>query len=619
MISFSSEFLAENTARFSSRFPELAQLCSLDKSERAMQLLESLGPDVRLEQCRNGEATLAVGPRYLHSRYDPAAEAEKILKSSASFSGDGCLFCGIGLGFLPELYALRYPEAPLVIVEPEPAFLAAAFAARPLDRLFAHRNLMIICGTEPLSIPPILERTGLDDIRIYAQPSITFVHAEWFEQLERAFGRSREKKQINQNTLKRFGDLWLRNMSRNLGELERRGGILPFSRLLDGIPVLLLAAGPSLDEIIPVLGELRKHCAVIAVDTSVRACARAGIEPDFIVLADPQYWNWRHFDGQSCPSSILVTELAAWPAVFRFVCSGIYLFSSRFPLAHFLEKRMGVQGELGAGGSVATTAWDFAAFLGASEIYAAGLDLGFPDRKTHFSGSIFEERTHTVSTRLDTAETAGYRALYGAGPYPVPDYRGGTVLTDKRLSLYAWWFESALAKPNAPPTWTLAPKGMKIEGILPAEAGQLASKSELRSEIERRLSAFRRGGTRQQPASGEFGKALKELIEALEDIERIAGRAAAICARKRPEAGAERRKAERDIVAELDRIDRQLLSHPAKELAAMIFDRFRDNGNSLADPIEESRLVYAAIQEAARRNLDLVGTSKKNKEDAQQR
>lgn len=597
-------------ALFRSRFPDLAVVCALETRPQAEKWLNRLPADVRLEACRNGDVTILSGERSLHSRYNPVAEAENILKASKSFREEGCVFAGFGLAYLPELYAIRYPESTIVIVESDPALLALALASRPLQRLFSHTKLLIVCGAEPEELPSILERTGLQELSAYASPAITSMNPDWYARMEISLKRWKDKRQINRNTLRRFGDLWLKNMCRNLAELERREGISRFSGMFTDIPVLLLAAGPSLDEVLPALQELKKKCVVIAVDTAVRACMRVGVEPDFIVVADPQYWNWRHFDGQSCPKSYLITELAAWPAVFRFPCRAIHLFSSRFPLAHFLEQRLGLHGELGAGGSVATTAWDFAAYVGTPRIYLAALDLGFPDLKTHFTGSIFEDRTHCVSTRFATSETAGYLALYGAHPYPVPDYRGRTVLTDHRLSLYAWWFENRLAQADSPETATLTHTGMKIAGINPVPLNHIQNLPDRRDEINRRLNlAQTKTGARSKPRNMSYHSALNELIAALEDLEELASRGMSICDRMQASVIRKNRKIEAESFTELDRIDTELISHPAKELAAMIFDRFRNTeseSSTASDPVSDSKEVYSAIKVAAQRNIHLI-------------
>jgi len=361
---------------------------------------------------------------------------------------------------------------------------------------------------------------------------------------------------------------------------------------------VILAAGPSLDRILPSLPALREKCVIIAVDTAVRACVRSGVEPDFIVLVDPQYWNWRHLDGVVSPSSILITESAAWPAVFRFECRAIYLCSSLFPLGKFLEERTGVRGELGAGGSVSTTAWDFARHLGAQNIFMAGLDLGFPDRKTHFTGSIFEDRTHTVSSRVSPSETAGYLALYGAGPYPVPDYRGGYVLTDKRLILYAWWFESRLSLYPEHKTATLTAEGVRIPGFSIARLEDILGNEQKRSFIDQTLSQILEKdqadiGSRNPE---QFQKALNELHCALEEMGNLADKGMKICDSCVDEG------ASTSILAQLDEIDRKILSHPGKEIVAMVFT---ENGNEASSgALGPSKAIYRQIGLAVKKNIE---------------
>ncbi|WP_439647446.1 motility associated factor glycosyltransferase family protein [Brucepastera parasyntrophica] len=388
-------------------------------------------------------------------------------------------------------------------------------------------------------------------------------------------------------------------------------GIHHFSSLFPDTPVLVLAAGPSLDYILPFLPEISKRCVIIAVDTALRACLKSGINPDFIILVDPQYWNWRHLAGLSSPGSILITESAAWPAVFRFQCRRIYLCSSLFPLGKFIESRIGKKGELGAGGSVATSAWDFARFLGAKTIYMAGLDLGYPEKKTHFRGSTFEEQTHTVSGRTTPAETASIRTLYSAGPYEVPDYTGGTVLTDKRLMLYSWWFENRLAAYPENKTVTLSPDGVKIPGFTVAGYAELLQLPVCRDRITSKVETVL--GTEFVPDMESFDNTIRELKNALEDIKELAAKAANLCSECGPE-GSGRSYA--SVFAELDAIDRKIMQHPAKEIAAMVFqsvadetngkDENKENPSGKAGVIARSKKLYTGIVAAADRNLTLL-------------
>jgi hypothetical protein len=223
-----------------------------------------------------------------------------------------------------------------------------------------------------------------------------------------------DKREVNINTLKRFASLWVRNLLSNLGRFITSPGILVGEKRFSDIPALVLAAGPSLDEVLPDLAALRERCLIVAVDTSYRFCRYQGVEPDFLVTVDPQYWNSRHLDWLPRAGTVLVSESSTHPRVFRSVGGreeDIYFVSSFFPLGTYIEQLIGKRGLIGAGGSVATTAWDLCRYLGCSSIYMAGLDLGFPGKRTHARGAFFEESMHGRSTRFYTSEQMNFDYL----------------------------------------------------------------------------------------------------------------------------------------------------------------------------------------------------------------
>ena len=138
-----------------------------------------------------------------------------------------------------------------------------------------------------------------------------------------------------------------------------------------------------------------------------------------------------------------------------------------FPIGNFFEKNTQEKGLLAAGGSVTTTAWDFARMCGASEIYLAGMDLGFPNKETHIRGSKFEEKIHCESFRIKTSETKNIETLFSATPFYAKDYNGNEILTDKKMQLFSWWFEKNCtnAVSQGVKTFSLTPESLAINGI----------------------------------------------------------------------------------------------------------------------------------------------------------
>ena len=118
------------------------------------------------------------------------------------------------------------------------------------------------------------------------------------------------------------------------------------------------------------------------------------------------------------------------------------LISSLFPLGKYFESLVGEKGQLGAGGSVATTAWDLARFIGCKPIIMAGLDLGFPQNQTHCPETFFETLKLIESNRFHPASSATFKYQYSANPFWVKANNGDRTITDQRMQIYNWWFES---------------------------------------------------------------------------------------------------------------------------------------------------------------------------------
>ena len=122
-------------------------------------------------------------------------------------------------------------------------------------------------------------------------------------------------------------------------------------------------------------------------------------------------------------------------------------------------------GDLGTGGSVACSAWNFAVYCGAKEIFLAGVDLGFPQKQTHIKGSSAEQTWHTVSNRTSTAENNGISALYSALSQKSTNYNNEEIITDSRMKMFAWYLESRIASNPGIKTYTLCNESMKIPGV----------------------------------------------------------------------------------------------------------------------------------------------------------
>ena len=439
-----------------------------------------------------GQPTARLGPVYLHSRYDPAREADRLVRESTPPGVSLGVFYGFGLGYLVESFVRLHPSTPVAVVEPDPGLFAEALAARDLRPLLANPLLHWFLGGSPAQSLLGLEELPLGAVQVVRLRSVHDLHAEWYGELDGLLQAALARREVNTNTLRRFGRLWVRNLLANLEPLLEFPGLRALEAALQGLPAVVLAAGPSLEDLLPLLPQVRERAVLIAVDTSLRPCLSAGVEPDFLLVVDPQYWNSRHLDRAAPRRTVLISETSTWPGVFRSLRLPTFLASSIFPLGQHLEGLVGAKGALGAGGSVATSAWDFARLAGSAPIFMAGMDLGFPGLRTHARGTFFEELRPVLSGRLEPAEELAYRYLREAGLYPCPANGGGSTLSDRRMEVYRGWFETQMRLHPAVETRNLSREGTRIAGMPYQEPAALLALPRRREEIERRLEEVRR-------------------------------------------------------------------------------------------------------------------------------
>jgi hypothetical protein len=475
-----SLYYSQNMAALKRIFPLLAEEIEKVNSDEA---------GFRVETAASGDPTLVYNGLYVHSKMDPKREAERLAAGAAAAGEEDtpALVLGFGLGYAFSALAAKFPKRPVIIVEKHPEIIKRALELRDFSAPLAREKLVFVLDAESLTAAlSLFESTPGVPPLVIRNRALCDLDKEWYERAEDKIAAWNKRTNVNQATKKRFGKRWVKNLSLNLQAVRDFPGISRLEGILaqNDIPVFLAAAGPSLDETGPYLGEIFKRCLVAAVDTSLRFLCGRKIEPDFVLSVDPQYWNSRHLDRVCPPNTRLVAESAVYPTLLRLPFGGIFLCGSFFPLGRFVEDRVDPKGDLGAGGSVATSAWDFIRLLGAKNVWISGLDLSFPELKTHFHGALFEEKFHASSGRFVPGETSNYRLLRDGRPFYTKRGGGGTVLTDERLSLYASWFENRFSQFPMVENFCLSSGGMEIKGLKIEAIKKLLALPERRKEID---------------------------------------------------------------------------------------------------------------------------------------
>ena len=179
-------------------------------------------------------------------------------------------------------------------------------------------------------------------------------------------------------------EVFIRRQFENLGENRRPAK--PLLGLFQGKTAVLLAGGPSLDEIFPWLQENRERVVVLAVSRVCRRLQEVGVVPDFIFSIDPHPVSFDvskealHF----WRDAVLVHMYHVTPLLLGQWCGRSFFLGPRTIWKSELNA-----GTVGAPGpTVTNTAIKAAIEMGFSQLILAGVDLCFSrEGFTHASGS----------------------------------------------------------------------------------------------------------------------------------------------------------------------------------------------------------------------------------------
>jgi len=601
--------------------------------------------DIKVETNASGEPALMVKGLYVHSPRDPVKEGKRLAEaaiaeaSAAANKNSPAVFIvlGFGLGYATQAVAEIDRQSPIIIVEKYPALLRLAFELRNLETILSKANTAFVLDADGITTAlSHFEKNEKLKVEILRNRTLTGIDEQWYSPIENKIRTWTLKNDVNSATLKKFGRRWVKNILRNSRAIRDLPGISRFAGLAgdgasfyayyrtyynaagDGasgappLPVFMAAAGPGLDKASGLLPEIRKRCILLAVDTSLRFLFRNGAEPDFALVIDPQFWNSRHLDRCVSGNTRLIVESAVYPPVLRLPFKGSYLCGSLFPLGKFIERKVDPKGDLASGGSVATSAWDFSRLLGAKQIWIAGLDLAYPGNKTHYQGAQFEEKALAESWRLWPSESWLARAMRDGIPCTGPALGGGMVRSDRRLSLYAAWFENCFRQYPDIKNFSLSDGGLAIAGLEAVGSDSLLALPDRRKEIDERLEAAenrikaeffepqesKRRSQRYDKAIAELRTSLEQIKTACEKGEKIAKQAL----RQKPNPNEQEK-----ILASLDSINRLISSSEVKEIAGFLFPQQAleetapplESKDAFRGYMESSAALYRSLSEAA--------------------
>jgi len=252
----------------------------------------------------------------------------------------------------------------------------------------------------------------------------------------------------NALTLAKFGRLYIRNALRNISLVSKFKSITELS--YGSAPVLVLGAGPSLDDILDVLAKTsdrgERGFKIICVDTCLGALKERGIVPDLAVILESQHWNLRDFIGCRNWKVNAAVDLSSLPSSAKLLSGDGYLFFTPWTNLRVFERMR--EAELLPAvfpplGSVGLSSVELARRLTAGKIICAGIDFSFTADKYHARSTPGHRGKQNSQTRFSRFFN---KAVYNESSIDALSKTGVSVYTSPIMKNYRNLFEQEFSK-----------------------------------------------------------------------------------------------------------------------------------------------------------------------------
>lgn len=423
--------------------------------------------NILLCEAQTGETIIAVQREqhiyYLNSRYNPLYAAKVYAKRYPHHAYGTYFVFGFSDGMhIRELLRNNDKTNHIIICEPCVEIFQKICETYDITDILRDQRVKLYIPQITASIESILKQTLQYSDFTYTEfcilPGYDVLYHDACEAYQDAIIERIQDETVRKSTSVNFQRLIPHNTLYNMKQMifhHHIGQIREMFSVMNlaDIPVIIVAAGPSLDKNIKELKRAEGKALIIVVDAALRAVIREGIKPDLVCTVDPNPPE-RFFTDMDLSDIIWCCEYAAKPSVIEQYGKQIYYFGFfERQWNETLSRMLGYPfPALPTGGSVSSIAFALACFLGFTKIVFIGQDLAFTGGKSHTSGvegALGDNDAYIKSRFLMEVEGID----------------GTMYQTDFQMWYYKRWFERAIMENGELLTVIDATEGgAKIEG-----------------------------------------------------------------------------------------------------------------------------------------------------------
>ena len=413
------------------------------KCKGILEILNTVGEnkapeEVAVEKLPGREPTICikngVKTLYLHSRYNPREEAERIIGRIENIGSYGhIIFFGFGLGYHVEYFAGKFPEKTFSIYEPRTEVFRKCLENRDISFIDMNSfdNFYFSDEASEKKLEKLLAGMNCNILAI-PLPSYEAAFPEDYKSFRSIFGQYFDNTGIIDNTKKNNEKLHTVNALNNFSYIMNTPNILNKNdNFLKNKPVVIVSAGPSLEYEIENIRYIKEKglAYIFSAGSAVNTLIEKGIYPHACWSIEPNERSRIVYE------KMISLGIKSIPLIFGSTTASNVVESYPGKLYHFITAKdlvsqyylgnsLSSDEIVGMASSVAVVTLLALHKLGASPIILVGQNLAYKDQRYYSDGIDYSYGSKEI-------HSAYFNYLY-----KVPSTDGNYVYTDDSLNCF---------------------------------------------------------------------------------------------------------------------------------------------------------------------------------------
>ncbi len=356
--------------------------------ELADEVVAAKEAPIEVGTAKSGEKYFKYKGIHFHSAYYPHVEAERSVARVLVQERDWVLLFGLGFGYLSRLI-LKEEKTSVTVYEPDVALLKSILQQLDLSELLSNKSFVLTTDLGQIKDEVMEKSDGVLEIVQFLTIPYKIAYLEKVKDFALEVDKSFTRRKLLINTMTLSSKVWLENYLKNIPVLLDCPTLDILKDKFEGIPAIIVGAGPSLKKNVHHLKKVKGKVLIIAALSAFHPLLKFGVIPDFVIAAEkvalPTFFPDRP---ETAEVRLMLADVSHPDFYLPRNTLKTYTFFNHYNA--FAPQHMSMWGSEYrpvSGGNVTTTAYDIALFAGSSPLVFIGQDFAYGENESHVDGS----------------------------------------------------------------------------------------------------------------------------------------------------------------------------------------------------------------------------------------